>query len=56
MELPNNKILITDGASSIGLRLTKRFMQHNNTVIIFGRNNQMIYYYKCISSVLNQQL
>jgi uncharacterized oxidoreductase len=37
MKLSNNKILITGGASGIGLGLTKRFIKENNTVIIIGR-------------------
>ena len=37
MKLSNNKILITGGASGIGLGLTERFVQENNTVIICGR-------------------
>ncbi len=37
MKLTNNKILITGGASGIGLGLTERFVQENNTVIICGR-------------------
>jgi len=37
MKLTNNKILITGGASGIGLALTERFIQENNTVIICGR-------------------
>src|SRR6187551_768913 len=37
MNLANNKILITGGASGIGLGLTERFIQENNTVIICGR-------------------
>lgn len=37
MKLANNKILITGGASGIGLGLTERFVQENNTVIICGR-------------------
>jgi uncharacterized oxidoreductase len=37
MNLSNNKILITGGASGIVLGLTERFIQENNTVIIFGR-------------------
>lgn len=37
MNLSNNKILITGGASGIGLGLTERFLQENNTVIICGR-------------------
>jgi uncharacterized oxidoreductase len=37
MKLTGNKILITGGASGIGLALTERFIQENNTVIICGR-------------------
>lgn len=37
MKLSNNKILITGGASGIGLGLTERFIKENNTVIICGR-------------------
>lgn len=37
MKLANNKILITGGGSGIGLGLTERFIQENNTVIICGR-------------------
>ena len=37
MNLANNKILITGGATGIGLGLTERFIQENNTVIICGR-------------------
>jgi uncharacterized oxidoreductase len=37
MQLANNKILITGGASGIGLGLTERFIKENNTVIICGR-------------------
>lgn len=37
MKLSDNKILITGGASGIGLGLTERFIQENNTVIICGR-------------------
>ena len=37
MKLSNNKILITGGASGIGLGLTKKFLEENNTVIICGR-------------------
>jgi len=37
MKLANNKILITGGASGIGLGLTERFINENNTVIICGR-------------------
>jgi uncharacterized oxidoreductase len=37
MNLSNNKILITGGATGIGLGLTERFLRENNTVIICGR-------------------
>lgn len=37
MQLSNNKILITGGASGIGLGLTEKFIQEQNTVIICGR-------------------
>jgi uncharacterized oxidoreductase len=37
MNLSNNKILITGGASGIGLGLTERFLKEGNTVIICGR-------------------
>src|ERR1700742_2383111 len=37
MKLSGNKILITGGASGIGLGLTERFVQEGNTVIICGR-------------------
>jgi uncharacterized oxidoreductase len=37
MELSNNKILITGGASGIGLGLAERFVKEGNKVIICGR-------------------
>lgn len=37
MKISNNKILITGGATGIGLGLTERFIKENNTVIICGR-------------------
>ena len=37
MKLSNNKILITGGASGIGLGLTELFLANNNEVIICGR-------------------
>ena len=42
MNLSNNKILITGGASGIGLGLTERFIQDNNTVIICGRREDAL--------------
>ncbi len=37
MQISNNKILITGGASGIGFGLAERFSQENNQVIICGR-------------------
>jgi len=42
MKLANNKILITGGASGIGLGLTERFIRENNTVIICGRREAVL--------------
>jgi uncharacterized oxidoreductase len=42
MNLSNNKILITGGATGIGLGLTERFMNENNTVIICGRREDAL--------------
>lgn len=42
MKLANNKILITGGASGIGLGLTERFIRENNTVIICGRRESAL--------------
>lgn len=42
MQLRNNKILITGGATGIGLGLTKKFIQENNTVIICGRREEVL--------------
>lgn len=42
MNLSNNKILITGGASGIGLGLTERFIEENNTVIICGRRESVL--------------
>jgi uncharacterized oxidoreductase len=42
MKLSNNKILITGGASGIGLGLTERFIHENNTVIICGRRESVL--------------
>jgi uncharacterized oxidoreductase len=37
MQLSNNKILITGGASGIGRALAERFVEEKNTVLICGR-------------------
>ncbi|MGC4041820.1 MAG: SDR family NAD(P)-dependent oxidoreductase [Flavobacterium sp.] len=42
MKSSNNKILITGGATGIGLGLTERFIQENNTVIICGRRESVL--------------
>ena len=42
MNIKNNKILITGGASGIGLGLTERFLKEQNTVIICGRRESVL--------------
>jgi uncharacterized oxidoreductase len=42
MQISGNKILITGGASGIGLGLTERFIQEGNTVIICGRREDVL--------------
>jgi uncharacterized oxidoreductase len=42
MKLSGNKILITGGASGIGLGLAERFLIENNTVIICGRRESLL--------------
>jgi uncharacterized oxidoreductase len=42
MKLSNNKILITGGATGIGLGLTERFLQEGNIVIICGRRESVL--------------
>jgi uncharacterized oxidoreductase len=42
MKLSGNKILITGGATGIGLGLTERFLEENNSVIICGRRADVL--------------
>ena len=42
MNISNNKILITGGATGIGLGLTERFISENNTVIVCGRRESVL--------------
>jgi uncharacterized oxidoreductase len=42
MNLSNNKILITGGATGIGLGLTERFIHEGNRVIICGRRESAL--------------
>lgn len=42
MKISNNKILITGGASGIGLGMAERFIRENNTVIICGRRESAL--------------
>ena len=42
MKLAGNKILITGGASGIGLGLTEKFIKENNTVIVCGRRESLL--------------
>lgn len=42
MKLSNNKILITGGATGIGLGLTERFIAEHNTVIVCGRRESVL--------------
>ena len=42
MQLSNNKILITGGASGIGLGLAERFLKEGNQVIICGRRAEAL--------------
>ncbi len=42
MNITNNKILITGGASGIGLGLAERFIKENNKVIICGRREEAL--------------
>lgn len=42
MNISHNKVLITGGASGIGLGLTERFIKEGNTVIICGRRESVL--------------
>lgn len=42
MKISGNKMLITGGASGIGLGLTSRFIEEKNTVIICGRRESLL--------------
>ena len=42
MKLSGNKILITGGATGIGLGLTERFIEEGNSVIICGRRQEVL--------------
>ena len=42
MQLSGNKILITGGATGIGLGLAEQFIKENNTVIICGRRESAL--------------
>src|SRR5436190_13640298 len=42
MQLSSNTILITGGASGIGLALAERFLRAGNQVIICGRREQKL--------------
>ncbi len=42
MKLQGNTILITGGATGIGLELAKKFLPHNNTVIVCGRRQDKL--------------
>ena len=42
MNLANNKILITGGASGIGFAMAERFIKENNTIIICGRRESAL--------------
>jgi uncharacterized oxidoreductase len=42
MKITNKKILVTGGATGIGLGLTERFLADNNTVLICGRSAESL--------------
>jgi uncharacterized oxidoreductase len=43
MKITNNTILITGGATGIGLALAKKFIANNNTVIVCGRREEKLH-------------
>jgi uncharacterized oxidoreductase len=42
MQLASNTVLITGGASGIGLELARRFLQESSTVIVCGRREEKL--------------
>ena len=42
MDIKNNTVLITGGASGIGFQFTKKFYENGNKVIICGRNTEKL--------------
>ncbi|PWV49598.1 SDR family oxidoreductase [Chitinophaga sp. S165] len=42
MKLSGNKILVTGGASGIGLAVAERFLQEGNTIIVCGRRESAL--------------
>lgn len=56
MKLSGNKILITGGASGIGLALAQRFIEENNQVIICGRRESALQEAKAkLPSIITKQ-
>jgi uncharacterized oxidoreductase len=52
MKITNNTILITGGATGIGLALAKKFIANNNTVIVCGRRQEKLNEAKAILPAL----
>lgn len=42
MKISKNKILITGGASGIGLGLAEQFIKEDNQIIIYGRQSSKL--------------
>ncbi len=42
MKTSNNVVLITGGSSGIGLAIAKKFLEHNNTVIVTGLSQEKL--------------